>query len=166
MPSETQPRTRTHTWQDAAPVAQAARRLSGLEFLKRIVAGEWSAPIADTLGYKLIEVDEGRAVFGLQPKEFHYNPIGSVHGGIYCTLLDSAMACAVHSTLPAGTAYTTLELKVNLVRAITQDSGYLRAEGKLVHGGKSTAIAEGRLVDEQGRLYAHATTTCLILAAR
>jgi uncharacterized protein (TIGR00369 family) len=163
QPAPTVGRTRTHSWQDAAPMAQVARTVPGLDFLRRVVAGEFAAPIAETLGYALIEVDEGRAVFGLQPQEFHYNPIGSVHGGIYCTLLDSAMACAVHSTLPAGVGYTTLELKVNLVRAITKDSGYLRAEGRLVHGGKSTAIAEGRLVDAQGRLYAHATTTCMIL---
>lgn len=156
-------RSRTHTWSDAAPVAQAARGINGLEFLKRVVAGEWAAPVAETLGYTLIEVEEGRAVFGMQPQEFHYNPIGSVHGGVYCTLLDSAMACAVHSTLPAGAIYTTLELKVNLIRAITKDSGYLRAEGRLVHAGKTTAIAEGRLVDEKGRLFAHSTTTCLIL---
>jgi uncharacterized protein (TIGR00369 family) len=158
-----QARSRTHEWSDAARAAEAARGMTGLEFLKRVVAGEFAAPVAETLGYTLVEVEEGRAVFGIQPEEFHYNPIGSVHGGVYCTLLDSAMACAVHSTLPAGALYTTLELKVNLIRAITKDSGYLRAEGKLVHAGKTTAIAEGRMVDPQGRLYAHATTTCLIL---
>jgi uncharacterized protein (TIGR00369 family) len=159
-------RTRTYTWQDAAPMAQEARALSGLEFLRHVVAGKWVAPIGSTLDYTLVEVDAGRAVFGMRPAEFHYNPIGSVHGGIYCTLLDSAMACAVHSTLPAGTGYTTVELKVNLVRPITKDTGYIRAEGRLVHAGKTTAIAEGRIIDEQGRLYAHATTTCMILAPK
>jgi uncharacterized protein (TIGR00369 family) len=157
-------RTRTYSWQDPLGVARASRGLKGLDFLRKIVAKELPPPpIANTLDYELLEVDEGRAVFGFQPAEIHYNPIGMVHGGIPCTLLDSAMGCAVHSLLPAGAGYTTLEVKVNMVRAITQDSCFLRAEAKIVHLGKSTAIAEGRLVDEQGKLYAYATTTCMIL---
>ena len=161
-----QDRTRTHTWQDPLASAQAARGLAGIDFLRRIAAGELPAPpIAHTLDYALLEVEEGRAVFGIQPAEIHYNPIGMVHGGIPCTLLDSAMGCAVHSTLPAGVGYTTLELKVNIVKAIGKDTGYLRAEGKLIHAGRSTAVAEGRLVDASGKLYAHATTTCMILRA-
>ena len=159
-----QERTRTHSWQDPLASAQAARGLPGLDFLRKIVAGELPAPpIAHTLDYALLEVEEGRAVFGIQPAEIHYNPIGMVHGGIPCTLLDSAMGCAVHSTLPAGVGYTTLELKVNIVKAIGKDTGPLRAEGRLIHAGRSTAVAEGRLVDGAGKLYAHATTTCLIL---
>ena len=161
-----QERTRTHSWQDPLASAQAARGLSGLDFLRKIIAGELPAPpIAHTLDYALLEVEEGRAVFGIRPAEIHYNPIGMVHGGIPCTLLDSAMGCAVHSTLPAGVGYTTLELKVNIVKAIGKDTGLLRAEGKLVHAGRSTAVAEGRLVDASGKLYAHATTTCMILRA-
>jgi len=161
-----QERTRTHTWQDPLASAQAARGLKGIDFLRKIIAGELPAPpIAHTLDYALLEVEEGRAVFGIRPAEIHYNPIGMVHGGIPCTLLDSAMGCAVHSTLPAGVGYTTLELKVNIVKAIGKDTGPLRAEGKLIHAGRSTAVAEGRLVDESGRLYAHATTTCMILRA-
>ena len=157
-------RTRTHSWQDPAASAQVARRLPGLEFLRKIIAGELPAPpIAHTLDYALAEVGEGRAVFTIKPAEIHYNPIGMVHGGIPCTLLDSAMGCAVHSTLPAGVGYTTLEIKVNIVKAISRDTGELRAEGRLIHGGRSTAVAEGRLVDRAGTLYAHATTTCLIL---
>lgn len=159
-----QDRTRTHSWQDPLASAQAARGLRGIDFLRKIVAGELPAPpIAHTLDYALLEVEEGRAVFGIQPAEIHYNPIGMVHGGVPCTLLDSAMGCAVHSTLPAGVGYTTLELKVNIVKAIGKDTGFLRAEGRLIHAGRSTAVAEGRLVDEAGKLYAHATTTCLIL---
>jgi len=157
-------RTRTYSWQDPLATARAARGLSGLEFLRKIIAGELPPPpIANTLDYRLLEVDEGRAVFGFTPAEIHYNPIGMVHGGIACTLLDSAMGCAVHTVLPAGAGYTTLEVKVNMLRAIGKDSGFLRAEGKLVHAGKSTAVAEGRLVDAQGRLHAFATTTCMIL---
>lgn len=159
-----QERTRTHTWQDPLASAQAAKGLAGIDFLRKIIAGELPAPpIAHTLDYALLEVEEGRAVFGIQPAEIHYNPIGMVHGGIPCTLLDSAMGCAVHSTLPAGVGYTTLELKVNIVKAIGKDTGYLRAEARLIHAGRSTAVAEARLVDAAGKLYAHATTTCLIL---
>ena len=158
------PRNRTYSWQDPLETAQAARGLAGIDFLRKIAGGELSQPpIAHTLDYALLEVEQGRAVFGFKPAEIHYNPIGMVHGGIPCTLLDSAMGCAVHSTLPAGVGYTTLELKVNIVKAIGKDTGFLRAEGKLIHAGRSTAVAEGRLVDEAGKLYAHATTTCMIL---
>jgi len=157
-------RTRTHSWKDPLETAQAARGMAGLDFLRKIIAGELpQPPIAYTLDYALQEVEPGRAVFGFKPSEIHYNPIGMVHGGIPCTLLDSAMGCAVHSTLPAGVGYTTLELKVNIVKAIGKDTGFLRAEGKLIHAGRSTAVAEARLVDEAGKLYAHATTTCMIL---
>ena len=157
-------RTRTFSWHDPLETAQAARGLAGLDFLRKIAGGELpQPPIAYTLDYALLEVEQGRAVFGFKPAEIHYNPIGMVHGGIPCTLLDSAMGCAVHSTLPAGAGYTTLELKVNIVKAIGKDTGFLRAEGKLIHAGRSTAVAEGRLVDEAGKLYAHATTTCMIL---
>ena len=156
-------RTRTFSWQDPLASAQAARGMAGLEFLRKIAAGELpQPPIASTLDYALLEVEPGRAVFAIKPSEIHYNPIGMVHGGIACTLLDSAMGCAIHSTLPAGSGYSTLELKVNLVKAIGKDTGTLRAEGKLIHAGRTTAVAEGRLVDEAGKLYAHATTTCLI----
>ena len=158
------PRTRSFTWDDPLPTAKAARGLAGLEFLRKIISGELPPPpIARTLGYDLIEAEEGRAAFAITPAEFHYNPIGSVHGGVPCTLLDSAMACAVHTTLPAGVGYTTLELKVNIVKAIGKDAGRLRAEGKVVHAGRSTAVAEGRLVGVDGTLYAYATTTCMML---
>src|SRR5689334_17511459 len=164
MTSAAATRSRTHTWQDPLASAQAARGLAGLDFLRKIIAGDLpQPPIAHTLDYALLEIEPGRAVFGFQPSEIHYNPIGMVHGGIPCTLLDSAMGCAVHSTLPAGAGYTTLELKVNIVKAIGKDTGPLRAEGKLIHAGRTTAVAEGRLVDEAGKLYAHATTTCMIL---
>ena len=120
-------------------------------------------PIAQLMGFRLAEVDEGLAVFECTPGEQHYNPIGVVHGGLAMTLLDSAMGCSVQSKMPAGGGYTTLEAKTNLVRAITGETGRLRAIGKLVHLGKRVATAEGRLEDAAGKLYAHATTTCLIL---
>lgn len=152
------------TWEDPMALARAARELSGLEFLSKIVRGElpWP-PIGRLMDFGPTEVAEGRAVFEVEPREQHYNPIGVVHGGLLATLLDSAMACAVHSTLPAGTGYTTVELHVNLVRAAGVDTGRLRAEGEILHRGSRVATAQGRVVDAKGRLYAHGTTTCLVL---
>ena len=138
--------------------------MSGFEFLQKIVAGELpQPPLASLMDFQIVELAEGRAVFAVNPAEYHYNPIGVVHGGLAATLLDSAMGCAVHSMLPAGTGYTTLELKVNFIRAMTAETGRVRAEGSLIHLGSRTATAEGRVIDESGKLYAHATTTCLIL---
>lgn len=163
-PAEHDPaRIRTVTWQDPMPGAHAARSLSGLAYLHALQAGEYPPPpVLQLLGITIVEVAEGRAVFGLEPAEFHYNPIGSVHGGVAATILDSAMGCAVHTLLPAGTGYTTLEMKVSLVRAITTAAGPLRCEGTTLHIGSRTATAEGRLCDEAGKLYAHGTTTCLL----
>ncbi len=145
-------------------LARHARALPGLEFLGRIRDGTLpQAPIQELLGMKLVEVEAGRAVWEAVPGEQHYHPAGAVHAGLAATLLDSAMACAVHSTLPAGKGYTTLEFKVNLVRFVTADTGLLRATGRVVHAGKSTATAEARLEDAAGKLYAHASTTCIIL---
>ena len=157
-------RIRTVTWADPRHLAEAGRGLSGLEFLQKIVSGEFSPPpLASVLNFDLVEVREGYAVFAIDPAEYHYNPIGVVHGGVAATLLDSAMGCAVHSTLPAGAGYTTLEIKVNFVRAMTSETGRVRCEAKLIHIGGRTATAEGRIVDEAGKLYAHGTTTCLVL---
>jgi len=157
-------RTVTVRWEDPRKLGEAARGLTGMEFLQKIVAGELPPPpIAALLKFELVELSEGRAIFAVEPKEYHYNPIGVVHGGLAATLLDSAMGCAVHSTLPAGSGYTTLEIKVNFVRPITSDTGRVRAEAKLIHLGGRTATAEGRVIDEAGKLYAHATTTCMIL---
>ena len=136
---------------------------SGLAMLEAIFAGELPRPpIGDTLDFVPIHIERGLAVFQGRPQKKHYNPLGTVHGGWFATLLDSAMGCAVHSTLPAGRAYTTLELKLNIVRALTAAVPLVRAEGKLVHAGRQVATAEGRLVGPDGQLYAHATTTCLI----
>jgi uncharacterized protein (TIGR00369 family) len=153
------------SWADPATLAQASRTLSGLDFLRAIRDGRLPAPpIAALLGFALTEAEPGRAVFEVVPAEQHYNPIGVVHGGLAMTLLDSAMACSVQTGLPAKTSYTTLEVKVNLVRAITSSAGRLRAIGTVVHAGRRVATAEGRLEDGNGKLYAHATTTCIILA--
>jgi uncharacterized protein (TIGR00369 family) len=140
--------------------------MTGLEAMNAIVAGDAPAPpIAELVGFDLAEVGEGRASFALDPGERHYNPLGTVHGGIAATLLDSAMGCAVHTTLGADERYTTLELKVNFVRAITEATGRVVASGSVIHRGSRVATAEARLTDEDGRLLAHATSTCLIMAA-
>lgn len=149
---------------DPAAIAAAARDLDGLTFLRRLASGELPpAPIATTLGMTLLEVEPGRVVFGLDPQWRHYNPIGSVHGGVYATLLDSATGCAVHSRLPAGVGYTSLDLSVKFLRAVRTDTGPLRCEGVVVHLGGRTALAEARLLDTGGRLYAHATSSLIIL---
>ena len=160
-------RTRTITWADPRALAEAGRGLSGLEYLQKIVAGELPPPpIGALMNFGLAELGEGQAVFTVAPAEYHYNPIGVVHGGLAATLLDSAMGCAVHTTLPAGVGYTTLEIKVNYVRPLTVETGEVRCEARVIHVGGRTATAEGRVLDGEGRLYAHATTTCLIFRPR
>ncbi len=140
---------------------------TGLEILQAMLAGELPyPPIADTLDFSLVEVSAGKAVFQGTPQLKHYNPLGSVHGGWYATLLDSALGCAVQTMLPAGTAYTTAELGVNIVRAASHKTGPLRAIGSVLHCGRQLATAEARIVDADGKLYAHATTTCMVFAAQ
>lgn len=140
------------------------KNYSGIEFLQNILNGTLPpAPIGRTLNFIPVEVEPGRVVFQGTPELAHYNPIGSVHGGYFCTLLDSAVACAVQTMLPKGMGYTTVELKVNLVRALTDKTGPIRAEGKVIQVGNRIGIAEGRITDAFGKLYAHATTTCLIV---
>src|SRR5215212_6685731 len=156
-------RTRTVSWEDPRALMEAGRNLSGLEYLQRIAEGSLPRPpISALMNFGLAELGHGRAVFTVEPAEYHYNPIGVVHGGLAATLLDSAMGCAVHSTLPAGAGYTTLEIKVNYVRPMTAETGEVRCEARVIHVGGRTATAEGRVTDAAGKLYAHATTTCLI----
>lgn len=160
-------RTLTVSWDDPMPGAKQAAAMSGREYLAAIVAGRFPAPpIAKLMGFHLAEIGEGFAVFECTPGEQHYNPIGVVHGGLACTLLDSCMSCAVHTMLPAGMAYTTVEVKINFVRAIAAQTGALRAEGRVVHPGKRMATAEGKLLDASGKLYAHGTATCMIFPAK
>ena len=156
-------RSLTVSWDDPHASARAGALLSGLDYLQGMIAGRFpQPPMACLMGFDLVEAREGFAMFECHPGEQHYNPIGVVHGGLACTLLDSAMGCAVNSTLAAGVGHATLELKVNLVRAMTINTGLMRCEGRIVHGGSRTATAEGRLLDAAGKLYAHATTTCII----
>ena len=136
---------------------------TGLEVMQAMLAGELPFPhIADTLDFSLVEVAPGKAVFQGTPQLKHYNPLGTVHGGWYATLLDSALGCAVHTMMPAGRAYTTAELGVNIVRAASHKTGPLRAIGTVLHCGRQLATAEARIVGPDGKLYAHATTTCLV----
>ena len=139
----------------------------GLGFLRAIIDGTLpNPPISETLGFHLIEVENGRAVFEGLPEYRYYNPIGTVHAGFAATLLDSALGCAIFSTLAKGDAWTTLELKLNLVRPLTKDTGPVRAEGRIIHRGRTVATSEGDLKDRAGKLYAHASTTCMIFPAK
>jgi uncharacterized protein (TIGR00369 family) len=137
--------------------------LTGMQQMQAMLDGRLPYPhIADTLDFSLVEIGEGRAVFQGVPQLKHYNPLGSVHGGWYATLLDSALGCAIHTVMPVGRAYTTAELGVNIVRAASFKSGPLRAIGTVLHAGRQLATAEARIVGADGKLYAHATTTCLV----
>jgi uncharacterized protein (TIGR00369 family) len=157
-------RTRTYSWQDPLRIVEAGATLSGAELIRRLTDGSLpSPPIAETLGFRLVEASDGVAVFECEPAEFHYNPIGVVHAGLAMTLLDSAMGCAFVTTLDAGVGWTTLELKANFTRALTADTGTVRCTGRVVHPGRTVATTEARLEDSQGRLCAHGTSTILVL---
>jgi len=145
------------------PPLTLLKDMSGLEFLRRIVDGRLPRPpITETLGFDLAEVSPGFALFTMTPQFRHYNPIGTVHGGVAATLLDSCMSCAVQKTIEAGLGYTTLEIKVNMVRPITEKTGPIRAEGRSLHTGRRSATAEGKILDATGTLLAHGTTTCIV----
>lgn len=158
-------RRRTIDWDDPVALAAEAAGRSGLDFLRAMAAGELPPPpISRLTQLSVIDVEEGRVRFRITPDESMYNPIGAIHGGMHATVLDGAMGCAVHSTLPAGVGYTTLEIKVNYVRPFRVDSGPAIAEGVVLHRGSRQATAEGRLTRESdGKLLAHATTTCILL---
>ena len=153
--------TRTRD-EEQADGAEARRELTGLEYMRQLLAGE-RAPsgMGRLMNFRLVEVSEGRAVFAVEPDERHYNGIGIAHGGLAATLLDSALSCAVNTVMPAGKVFTTLEMKVNYVRAIPHGASLI-CTGNVVHAGSRTATAEGRIVDGGGKLYAHGTVTCIL----
>jgi uncharacterized protein (TIGR00369 family) len=160
-------RHRDITWEDPMVGAALAAGLSGLEFIRAIAEGRIpQAPIAALLGMTILRVEPGEVTFGLDVGEHLYNPIGSVHGGVFCTLLDSAMGCAVHTSLDRGLAYTTLELKVSLVKALTVRTPSVVATGQVISAGRRVITASGQITGPDGTLYAHATTTCLVLEPR
>ncbi|MGA2320659.1 MAG: PaaI family thioesterase [Solirubrobacteraceae bacterium] len=158
-------RTRSFSWEDPAATAASGLKLPGHEYITAIAVGRLPPPpIAQLLGLEIVEAEEGRAVFAMEPAEWMYNPIGMVHGGIAATILDSCMGCAVHTTLEAGIGYTTTDLHVRYIRAMRDTTGRVLAEGRVVHGGKRTATAEGRLYAENDEtLIAHGTAGCVIL---
>jgi uncharacterized protein (TIGR00369 family) len=138
--------------------------MPGIEYLRKIASGELPPPpVADLIGMRIVSLGPSEATFEFEPAEYLYNPLGTVHGGVITLLLDSAMGCALHTTLPVGVGYTTLELKVNFVRPVLESAGPMQARGKLIHSGSTIATAEGRLVDRAGTLFAHATSTSLML---
>jgi uncharacterized protein (TIGR00369 family) len=156
-------RTRTYSWVNPVELAAAAQNTDGLVFSRQLASGEEGpTPIFATLGYAITEVDHGRAVYVGMPAEHLYNPIGFVHGGFAATMLESAAGSAVHSTVPAGTGYTTLDLSVHYLRPITADTGPIRAIGTLVNRGRRTALAQVELRDPADRLLAHATSSCML----
>jgi uncharacterized protein (TIGR00369 family) len=137
---------------------------SGLDYLTKVFSGEFAgSPIGSTLDFYPVELERGRVVFEGEPKQFVFNPIGSVHGGYAATMLDSALGCSIQTMLEAGQGYTTVELKVNYVRAMTDKTGFVRAESNIIHVGKSLATAEAKLYGrDDGKLYAHGSTTCFV----
>jgi uncharacterized protein (TIGR00369 family) len=160
-------RSRTITWADPARTRFALRGMNGFERLAAIKRGDAAPPpAAAMLGLSLDELAPGRTVFSMTVDELHENPMGTMHGGVVATLVDTAMGCAVSSTLPADAGFTTLELKTNYVRAITLGTGRVHAEGTVVHSGGRVATTEARVYDDAGTLYAHATSTCLITRSR
>jgi uncharacterized protein (TIGR00369 family) len=158
-------RTRTYSWEDPLELHGKMAGRSGLEVMQMMAAGELPPPpIAETLGFRLVEVSHGHAVFECEPAEFHYNPIGIVHAGLVLTLMDSAMGLAFVTTIEAGVGWTTLELKANFTRALTADTGVVRCIGSVIHPGRKVATTEARIEDTEGRLCAHGTSTILVLA--
>jgi uncharacterized protein (TIGR00369 family) len=143
--------------------AETRRIMSGIEYMRKIMTGELPpSGMVQLLNLKLVEVSEGRAVFTVQPDERHYNGLGIAHGGLAATLLDSALGCAINAMMPAGKVFTTLEMKINYVRPLTRESGEVRCEANVIHAGGRVATAEGRIMDKDGKLYAHGTATCML----
>lgn len=156
-------RTRTFGWTDPAVHASLIGRRSGLDVLQAMARGELPAPpIMHLVDVASLEVEEGSVTVRLDPQEFHYNPLGTMHGGVISTLLDTAAACSVHSTLPVGVGYTSLDLTVKFLRPVTTATGRVACTGRVLQRGRRTALAEASLTDGQGRLLAHATSSCLI----
>jgi len=158
--------TRTADEAKAVENEEPRRALSGLEYMRQLVTGEREASgMARLMNMRLVEVEEGRAVFAVEPDERHYNGIGIAHGGLAATLLDSALGCAINTAMPAGRIFTTLEMKINYVRPMRRETGEVLCEARVLHAGGRVATAEGRIVDAAGKLYAHGTATCMLFRA-
>lgn len=156
-------RTRTFTWEDPKPGAAASQKMAGLDYLNAMISGEMAAPpIIKLMNIQMISAEPGKIIMELPIGEYHYNPIGSIHGGVAATILDSVMGCAVHSTLPAGRVYSTLEIKINYLRPMSEALGTVTAHGWVVNAGRKAAFAEAKIIDATGKLYATGSTTCAI----
>jgi uncharacterized protein (TIGR00369 family) len=151
----------------AVRVSDVRRALGGLEFFRQMMAGTVPPPaMVALLGMRLVEVGEGRVVFAAEPLEAFYNGLGVTHGGFAATMLDSSLGCAINTMLPPGRVMATLELKINYTRPISREVGTLRCEATVIHVGRRTGTSEGRIVDRDGKLYAHGTTTCILVEPR
>ena len=165
MSGDTENYSRTYSWADPKALIVAGRTMAGIDFLRAIIDGRLPLPtLQATLDYVLVEVGDGRVVFEGKPGDYMLNPLGGVHGGYYAAMLDSALGCAIHSQLAVGQSHTTLEFKLNMVRALPTDGTVIRAIGEVVHPGRKIATSEARLEDENGKLYAHATCSCMIFS--
>jgi uncharacterized protein (TIGR00369 family) len=159
--------TRTAEDEKTEDGAEPRRSLSGLEYMRQLLSGEREASgMARLMNMRLVEVEEGRAVFAVAPDERHYNGLGIAHGGLAATLLDSALGCAINTAMPAGRVFTTLEMKINYVRPMRRETGEVVCEARVLHAGSRVATAEGRVLDAAGKLYAHGTATCMLFRAR
>lgn len=162
--TQTQARVRTFSWAEPGTHMAKLVGLNGLEQLRAAARGEVPRPpVMDLMDIVSFEVEPGSVAVTMRAQEFHYNPLGGVHGGVIATLLDTAASCSVHTTLAVGELYTTLDLHTKFLRPVTLDSGLLRCQGSIVNRGRRTALAQAELTDESGRLLAHATSTCLIM---
>jgi uncharacterized protein (TIGR00369 family) len=156
-------RTRTFTWDDPKPGAAASQKMAGLEYLNAMISGQMSAPpIMKLMNIRMASAEPGKVIMELPIGEYHYNPIGSIHGGVAATILDSVMGCSIHSTLPAGRVYSTLEIKINYLRPMSDALGTVTAHGWVVNAGRKAAFAEGKIIDATGKIYATGSTTCAI----
>ena len=157
-------RSRTFTWDDPLPPLASSRELDGLSYMRAMIAGDYPPPpIASMMNFRLVSAEPGEAVFECEPGEYHYNPLGMIHGGLACTLLDSAVGCAAHTTLPAGVGYTSIDLNVSYLRPILATTGLLRATGRVIKGGQRVIFASGELTDAAGTVFATATSSLLVL---
>ena len=159
--------TRTTGEEKSADNTEARGELTGLEYMRQLMTGEREpSGMARLMNMRLVEVEEGRAVFAAEPDERHYNGLGIAHGGLAATLLDSALGCAINTVMSAGRVFTTLEMKINYVRPMRRETGEVRCEARVLHAGGRVATAEGRIVDAGGKLYAHGTATCMLFRTR
>jgi uncharacterized protein (TIGR00369 family) len=161
--TQTQTRSRTFSWENPLANLDKLGGRTGLELFQAMIAGELPPPpIMKLMDMERLTAEFGSVTVTLRPQEFHYNPLGGVHGGVIATLLDTAAACSVHTTLPAGVGYTSMDLTTKFLRPVTVESGLLTCTGSVLSQGRRTALAQAQLTDEQGRLLAHATSSCLI----